>query len=184
MCIQVYLGADRPLPTIPRPHVTPDTDLVPLKPGTPPIWVQPLDPALNPEPGQPHAKHRMGEPVLDVEALVRQHLNQPYLYYLGSFMDCGCGFGYADAPLTRPEWDDDRVQDSVMWWEAFREATHQLAAYLENVTRDEPVTLLVCWSGEADRPPQRRTEVTPDYFRAPEVSLFPTASELITVVPG
>jgi hypothetical protein len=184
MCAQVYLGADRPLPMIPRPHVTPDTVLVPLKPGAPAIWVQPLDPAHNPGPGEPHTEHHMGAPDLGVEALVRKQLHQPYLYYRGSFMDCGCGFGYGTAPPRRPQWSDDRAHESIMWWEAFREATHQLAAYLENVTRDGPVTMLVCWSGHADQAPQRRMEVTPDYFRTPLVRLLPSAGELITVVPG
>lgn len=183
MCTQVYLGAERPLPTIPRPHVTLDTVLVPLQPGAPAIWVQPLNPALDSGSGERQAEHHMGDPDLD-ETSVRQQLDEPYLYYVGSFMDCGCGLGYGDAPPRRPQWSDDHVQESIMWWEAFREATHQLATYLEAVTRDGPVTLLVCWSGRADEAPERRMQVTPDYFRAQRVNFLPGAGELITVMPG
>jgi hypothetical protein len=127
----------------------------------------------------------MGAPDLDVESRVRQQLDQPYVYYLGSFMDCGCGFGYrAEGPMSKPQWSEERKQESVIWWEAFREATHQLAEYLENVTRDGPVTLFICWSGRATQPPQRRAQVTAEYFRGPQFHLYPTAGELISVVPG
>src|SRR3954468_2738661 len=122
MCTQIYLGADHPLPTIPRPELNPDNASIPLKPGAPAIWVQLLDPALSLSPGAPPSDPGMGAPALDVEALVRRWLEPPFLYYVGSFMGCGCPFGYGRTATAqpRPEWDERWKAFQVAYGEAKR----------------------------------------------------------------
>jgi hypothetical protein len=168
MCTQVYLGSDRPLPTISRPTVILETEVVATSRGVRAIWVQPLDPSLNPPPGTPHQPHRMGQPDLDVEGLVRQHLDHPYVYYLGSFMDCGCAFNYSTDPSIGRT--------------AFMKAVRQLRSYLRRVTRDGPVELLVYWSGSQGAAPTEHLHVSPRFFGGRE--FFLDGHSLLTVTAG
>jgi hypothetical protein len=157
MCTQIYLGADRPLPV---------TQAGPscweAAAGGPAFYLV----ATGEDPGRSAAERR-----------ARRQLRHPHVYYVGSHLGCGCGFGYIP-----PDGDED--DDTIAWHQACREATHYLAGYLAETTHDGPVELLVTWRDREDQVPTSRRSINPDYFRGEWVVLWPHTGELITVLPA
>ncbi|HEV2802074.1 MAG TPA: hypothetical protein VGW12_16485 [Pyrinomonadaceae bacterium] len=90
------------------------------------------------------------------EKRVHRQFSRPFVYYLGSYEGCGCGFSYDDEPV---EDEDDRRRDA-----AARESVRQLSKYLSDVVRRGSVEMYACWDGDQEAEPEERLEVRPDFF--------------------
>jgi len=100
------------------------------------------------------------------EEPVRPRFTKPFVYYVGSHQNCGCGFGYD----TMEEEREAYANDPQMWAQAVRENTlcresvSKLREYLLEVVESGPVEAYSVWSGDEGYPPAERLEVTPSHF--------------------
>ncbi len=91
------------------------------------------------------------------EQRIVQRFAKPYVYYVGAYEGCGCGFSYGQYPI---EDEYDRAQDYNA-----RESVRQLAEYLSNaVEQAGDIEMLVCWTGEEEEMPKSRSTMTPVDF--------------------
>jgi len=90
------------------------------------------------------------------EKLVRRQFSKPFVYYLGSYEGCSCGFSYNNEPI---EDEDDRRGDAVA-----RESVRQLSKYLSDAVRRGSVEMYACWDGDQEAEPEERLEVGADFF--------------------
>jgi hypothetical protein len=82
---------------------------------------------------------------------VRRRLQRPFIYEVGSYEGCACGF-------ARP-YDDEELPQ---WEQSLRLLTAWLVAAVES----GPVVALICWLGDEGKKPRRRT------VRANEIAGF------------
>lgn len=112
--------------------------------------------------------------VVDVIPGIRQLLNSPYVYYVGSHEGCGCGFGYISTEEYNQGLEDLRQaqkegmpDEYVVQYQQDRErritCMNALRAYLTAVTQTGSVKLLVTWADDLSGEILRLT-VTPEYF--------------------
>jgi hypothetical protein len=111
---------------------------------------------------------------------VHRQFTKPYVYYIGSYHGCGCGFRYARWPGV----DEDPGEIA-----AGRESMHHLAEYLKAATRDGPVELYICWAGDEEAEPEHHamvslTQVGDESFAFEERQLLTVVSEESTVNQG
>ena len=113
-------------------------------------------------------------PAFYIEALdepggaVRAKLSEPYIYYVGSYMGCGCGFfkeGEVGEELRLSQTDYER-----------------LAEFLREAMRKEArVELFACWEGDQGEPLGHRQSLTPGDIESPSYEFSERLH--ITVVP-
>jgi hypothetical protein len=122
MCMMVYIAAEAPLP------------LVHWDDQHPGFHVEELNDE-NPD-----------------EKNVRCQFTKPYIYYVGSFEGCGCGFNYGQV-LNYEE--DDKTER--------RRSAEDLSNYLSvQISRWGPIELFACQVGDEGAPPVCRGTITPD----------------------
>ena len=74
---------------------------------------------------------------------VRKQFSKPYVYYLGSHQNCGCGFSYG-------QHDYGEEEDK-----AARESVRHLSEYLSQaIELAGPLELFSCWSGDEEAEPE------------------------------
>lgn len=100
------------------------------------------------------------------EASVRNHFSTPNLYYIGSHLDCGCGFGYGQDPewyewaAEFPDQFDLDPQEVV--------SRHQLVALLRSlVEAKHKAEIFVSEGSFLHEPPDYRSQVSPEAFLHP-----------------
>jgi hypothetical protein len=80
---------------------------------------------------------------------------KPYVYYVGSYEGCGCGFQHS--PYL-PEDDDDREQDRLV-----AQSRQQLRELIERLlARQKDVELFSVWAGGETKPPSMQRELSPE----------------------
>jgi len=85
---------------------------------------------------------------------VAQWFSQPFVYYVGAYEGCGCGFNYGRYPIEN---ESDQEQ-----YAASRQSVQQLAAYLaQALEQAAELELFVCWDGDQGQAPHTRAVLTP-----------------------
>ncbi|OPZ87863.1 MAG: hypothetical protein BWY76_00255 [bacterium ADurb.Bin429] len=106
---------------------------------------------------------------------LRKHLQSTYIYYIGSYEGCGCGFCYESSTeldaLLISMMPDKMKQEEREDRQACISSVDSLRNYLTSVTQYGPVKLLVTWCGPGRQPPHHVTTVTPDHFGGDQFSL-------------
>lgn len=109
------------------------------------------------------------------EEVVARHFSKPHICYLGSHLQCGCGYYYPD---RNP--DGSIESDELEEWEEVRVMRERLVEYLRETIRNcGPVEVLLSWSGDEARPTERISDLTPEAFSA---ETFPLAEHQVVVV--
>jgi hypothetical protein len=106
----------------------------------------------------------------DAEA-VRNHFNEPFVYYAGAFEGCGCAFNY-DAEVAEP----DELKAS-------EQSLNSLVVYLENsLSNGATIKLFSCWAGDENKSPESFRTVAPKEIQKADF-VFETP-ELLTIETG
>lgn len=88
-----------------------------------------------------------------MEEIVRKHLSKPYVYYVGAYEGCGCGFVLYDEYNGYEEMELTNKQES-------REA---LKTFLSSLLQDgREAEILVCWADDEAKLPSQRIVGTAD----------------------
>lgn len=93
------------------------------------------------------------------EAVVRNVFSQPYVYFVGSYTGCSCGFDYATG---------DKLEVDG------RESVRRLREYLQAASQSATsIALFACWDGDEANGASERVEVPLDFFAddAPDFEL-------------
>ncbi len=98
--------------------------------------------------------------LLKGEECVRKQFTKSFVYYLGSYEGCGCGFSYGDEYGDEPIEDEDDLKRDI----AARESVRQLSEYLSYVVKSGLIELYACWDGDQEANVEERLNVTPAYF--------------------
>jgi hypothetical protein len=154
MCDQIYLSSDHPLP------------LIPFDPDRDPIWIRTLeDHAKALQCSQDEAVD--AGPPIELVSKIRQWLRGPYVYFVGSWMGCSCGFEFREYPESRDERRSTSMYEPrlVEHNRKCRASSLRLSEYLDYSVRSGDVELLVCWLGQEDESPKPSRRVSPHYFR-------------------
>jgi hypothetical protein len=102
-----------------------------------------------------------------------KRFTKPYVYYIGAYEGCGCGFSYGQYSV---EDEYDREQDH-----AARESVRQLAEYLSKAVRQVgDVEMFICWAGDEEEMPKYSSTMTPADFGGETFELKHPAFVLIT----
>ncbi|MEO0560231.1 MAG: hypothetical protein AAF170_18855 [Bacteroidota bacterium] len=102
----------------------------------------------------------------ETEAAVREHFSTPHVYYLGSHMNCGCGFGYG----LDPEWYEWAAEfpDQVDLDPQEAISRRQLVELLQSlVEAKHNVEVFVSEGSFLNEPPDYRNQVSPEAFLDP-----------------
>jgi hypothetical protein len=142
MCLLAWIGATRPVATVPRP----------LVPGPDQDW-------------------RFVEAV-DEQAPERQHFTLPLVYYVGSHEGCGCGYNSDDVARLGFDTlaEIEPLVDGLLTRERVRfEAEQQSRQFLYDLlvkalTESDLVEVFACWGGNEADPIVATEEVTPAHF--------------------
>lgn len=98
---------------------------------------------------------------------VAHYLNKPFLYAVGSYQGCGCGFSYREEDASLPD-DDDIPEDVKRDWcddhNARVQSVEQFAQYLRPALSVGSVTVNCCWYGDWAETPIATRHVTPEHF--------------------
>lgn len=109
--------------------------------------------------------------LFDEARVLRNHLNQPFVYYAGSYQGCGCAFNY-DAELAQPE--EMKLSEQSL---------NSLVEYLQTAqSHGATIRIFSCWAGEENRSPESFRSLTPRQIREADFA-FETP-ELLTIVNG
>ena len=109
------------------------------------------------------------------EEVVAKHFSKRHVRYLGSHLQCGCGFFYPD---RNP--DGSIEPDELEEWEEVRKTREGLVGYLRTTIQQAgPVEVVLSWSGEEARPVTRVPDLTPDAFLE---EVFPLRDNQLVVV--
>lgn len=85
----------------------------------------------------------------DRERVVTQHFSKPYVYYVGSYEGCSCGFFSTTWLITEDEEDREAYEESVASLQAF-------AAYLDTALENQDsIELFVTWYGHESWEPNQ-----------------------------
>jgi hypothetical protein len=181
-CERIFVASDHPLP------------LIEFDPDDSNFWVGEFDAAVGKR---------------DEDADVRRLFTKPYVYYVGSHLGCGCGFGYCswqtgDYSIWRKEKEQDggglsEEQYQEIWEEANRHRSEEervkskesyeegrrsvqrLRDYLKAATETGPIELYVRWGYDPIEEPEHRETITPDYFGGTSFALHFIHESLLTV---
>jgi hypothetical protein len=86
---------------------------------------------------------------------VRAWFTKPHIYYVGSHLQCGCGFFHNGLVFT----DDAEMMRA---YEASQSSVRSLVAILEQaLTTSDAVEMFVTWEGRQSEPPMRRRDMCP-----------------------
>lgn len=118
---------------------------------------------------------------------VRDVLTAPFVYYVGSYAGCGCGF--ASSTRAWLDWrlsevsDEEERQDVIEDWEIGDESKASLFRYLTAQIRDGPLTLYVGYATCIGAPIKHARTVPVDFFNN---ATFEGAGEdsLFTILPN
>jgi hypothetical protein len=109
------------------------------------------------------------------EEVVAKHFSKRHVHYLGSHLQCGCGYFYPD---RNP--DGSIEPDELEEWEEVRTTRERLVEYLRGtIQQSGPVEVLLSWSGDEAKPTERVPELTPEAFLA---EAFPLRDNQLVVV--
>ena len=88
----------------------------------------------------------------EYEQSVRGQFHKPYVYYLGSYTGCSCGFS----------------PDSNGGAELAIKSQEALISYVAQAATSGAVELFVCWEGDWQESPKERLKFKLEEFREPE----------------
>ena len=91
------------------------------------------------------------------KAAVEETLNLPFIYYVGSWEGCSCGFN----PPSREAGEDESGRTEREMSAASRSS---LSRYLADQIGAGELALYVAWDGEEGSPIQLKRTISPDYF--------------------
>lgn len=94
--------------------------------------------------------------ITQAEDWVQEHLTKPFIYSLGSYTGCACGFDYG---LKGFKNDEDKECDLKA-----RESVRRLAKYLSEALQHGSVEMFANDGSEWDFELMERVTVTPSYF--------------------
>ena len=81
---------------------------------------------------------------------VKGQFSKPFIYYVGAYTGCGCGFEYG----RYPEYEDDV--------EKKRQSVNQFSKYLANALQEsETIELFACWEGDQAEKPVKHGKLIP-----------------------
>ena len=142
MCVMVYIAADRPLPEVPQEWQAPGSEMVHF--------------------------HVMETDKRSEETLyARDYLTKPYLYYVCTYLGCGCDFQYTGKFSAEHR--------SCL-------AVQGLAEYLRAMVPAGPIEMLAYGHGSGEPKAGEYKIVTPAYFGGDDFG-FNAGTELMLVVP-
>jgi hypothetical protein len=87
------------------------------------------------------------------EKAVRVHFSKPFVYFLGSHTNCGCGFDY------NPEYSEGESGQPTS-----ATSRRALSALLHALTKREDVEVFACWSGDETAEVVARKQASPHDF--------------------
>jgi len=95
---------------------------------------------------------------------VKGHFSMPFVAYIGSDLNCGCGFrhlSFQNGDLSgEEEWP---ISEGFVSTEGTERNHQELHAVLTDAHRRSPVVELYgCWAGEYDGKPEGEREIQPD----------------------
>lgn len=91
------------------------------------------------------------------EQQLAKRFSNPYVYYVGAYENCGCGFSYGLTPI-KDAFDREIERDA-------QGSVQQLSAYLAAaVAQAGDVEMFVWWDGEEDKETQFHLTATPADF--------------------
>lgn len=108
---------------------------------------------------QPLVEWKEVEPSFNVtelseqEAPVRGRFSKPYIYYLGAYTGCSCGF--------TPDEDGEEADAE--------RSLRDLVAYVERAAGEGTAELFACWDGDYLEPADRRVELAAGDLADPEL---------------
>ena len=109
---------------------------------------------------------------VDAEASARAHLQQRYVYYVGSYEGCGCGFNSVWLQLgngLESVAEARSLLDAMKDWERERllleqASREQLRALIEEALCGGPVEIYACVADHEGEPQEHEWTVQPEWF--------------------
>ena len=87
------------------------------------------------------------------ENIIKKIFSKPHVYYIGSHLNCGCGFFY-ESSLT-PDGDEKEVAKQV------KKSQQELKTYIkQSLDQSKEIELYVTWEGEKEQGPARTIHLT------------------------
>jgi len=101
---------------------------------------------------------------------VTNQFSKPFVYYVGSYEGCGCGFDYGRWAII----DDDGLER----YNLSRKSVEQFSIYLaQAIEKVGDIELFACWDGDQEKPPKTHLTITPqdigdEVFRFDELAFI------------
>ena len=113
-------------------------------------------------------------PLPDTERQYYRHLTKRYVYRVGAWTGCACGFGYGTLPID----SDERQQEE----DDARASVDALRRYITQAIEASAIEVFTCWAGEQDSELDRVLHIGLDYFGGETFDL--TGNELYYISSG
>jgi hypothetical protein len=103
---------------------------------------------------KPHDRNFYIEDLEEKDNYVVHHFSKSFIYYVGSWQGCGCGF------FIETKWlDSENHYEEI---ESTKKCITDLVAFLKKILqKSEEIELFVCWEGVQSKKPERKLELTP-----------------------
>ncbi len=90
--------------------------------------------------------------LIESDEIIRKQFQLPYVYYVGAYEGCGCGFQAGEYPQDD---DDERPMK--------RASLDAFAIYLDKQLKNTKlIELFACWDGNQTVPPEHNRYLTPN----------------------
>lgn len=101
----------------------------------------------------------------DLDTAVKKQFTKKYVYYVGAYEGCGCGFSYGQYEVLD---DDDQKQR-----ESGKKSLEQLFNYIKtNIVGLKEIELFSCWAGNEESRPEYREIIELRKFKLGDAFYF------------
>ena len=87
------------------------------------------------------------------DEIIKKIFSKPHIYYIGSHLQCGCGFFYESS--LAPNCDEKEVAKQV------KQSQEELKKYIkQSLGKSKEIELYVSWEGEKEKGPLKTIRLT------------------------
>lgn len=107
--------------------------------------------------------HILVEELDEHKTLVKAQFTKPYVYCVGSYQGCGCGFAYGYVNFTELKQIETSLNVLDMAYEEEKKrksSVSELFEYIkQNLENDCEIELYSCWAGKEDGIPEQNLDI-------------------------